>query len=429
MRSINELKQALLAGEYTDKLAWLYGCSADATKSIASRYAYILQQLETTFGSHDHAALFSAPGRTEIGGNHTDHQHGCVLAGAVNIDMIAAVAPNGLDKIRLVSEGYEAISVDTGDLDKRMEEENTSISILRGTCSAYASRGAQLFGMDIYVASNVPKGSGVSSSAAFEVLLGTIFNDIFMGENKVTPIAIAQIGQWVENVYFGKPCGLMDQMASSVGGVVGIDFADPAAPIVESISLDLVDAGLALCILDSGADHADLTDEYAAIPSECKAAARMCGAEVLRDVDFGRFIDNIPGIRAEFGDRTVLRAMHFFADNARVPQQIQALKNQDYDRFLALINESGHSSWECLQNVSAAGAVTQQAVAITISIAKQILAGRGAVRVHGGGFAGTVQAFVPVDMVERFKVETEAILGKDACKVMVIRPVGGIRIA
>ena len=424
-----ELKNSLASGVYDEKLAWLYCCEIAQAREYADRYQYVLSALDDVFGPHAFATIFSAPGRTEIGGNHTDHQHGCVLAGAVNMDMIAAVAPNALGQLRLKSEGYDLICIDISDLVKRSEEENTSLAILRGTCAAYISRGAKVSGLDIYVASNVPKGSGVSSSAAFEVLLGTILNELFMGEKKSTAIEIAQIGQWVENVYFGKPCVLMDQMASSVGGVVGIDFADPSAPIVENIAFDLSEAGLSLCILDSGADHADLTDEYAAIPAECKAIAAYCGAAVLRDVDFDIFLKNISECRAQFGDRAVLRAMHFFADNARVPKQIQALKNKDYATFLQLITESGHSSWECLQNVSPAGAVKHQAVAITIAVAKRILGGRGAVRVHGGGFAGTVQAFVPVDMVAEFKQKTEAFLGNDACKVMLIRPVGGIRIA
>ena len=428
MVMVTELQQVLSGGALSQKLAWLYGCTEAESASYAKRYLHVLEGLEETFGAHETATIFSAPGRTEIGGNHTDHQHGCVLAGAVNIDMIAAVAPNALGQMRLMSEGYAPLTIELADLEKRPEEENTSAAILRGTCAAYAQRGGKLTGLDIYVASNVPKGSGVSSSAAFEVLLGTICNELFMGDQKVSAIAIAQIGQWVENVYFGKPCGLMDQMASSVGGVVGIDFADPAAPIVEQIELDLADAGLALCILDSGADHADLTDEYAAIPADCKAIAAACGKQVLRDVDMSVFVEKLTECRQAFGDRAVLRAMHFFADNARVPQQIQALKDRDYDTFLRLIDASGHSSWECLQNVTAAGAVKQQAVALTISIAKLILGGRGAVRVHGGGFAGTVQAFVPVDMVPEFKQRTEAILGSGCCNVMVIRPVGGIRL-
>ena len=429
MLSVKEIKQRLLSGGCDEKLVWLYGCEADQVQLYAQRYVQVLDALDAAFGTHEAAALFSAPGRTELGGNHTDHQHGCVLAGSVNIDIISAVSANDLGVIRLKSEGYDPISVELSDLNKRQEEENTSAAILRGTCAAFAARGAKLTGLDISMISNVPKGSGVSSSAAFEVLLGTIFNELFMEENKATPVQIAQIGQWVENVYFGKPCGLMDQMACSVGGVVGIDFADPANPIVEQVELDLHDAGLALCILDSGADHADLTDEYAAIPADCKAVARICGAEVMRDVDEAVFAEKIPQCRTELGDRAVLRAMHFFADNGRVPRQVQALKDRDYAAFLALVEQSAHSSWEYLQNITPAGFVRQQAVAIAIALSCRILNGRGAVRVHGGGFAGTVQAFVPLDMVARFKAETEAVLGENSCNVMVIRPVGGIRIA
>ena len=428
MKTIHALRRALHSGDYADKIMWLYGCDRQAVSAYTERYLHVLTALDQVFGVHETAALFSAPGRTEIGGNHTDHQHGRVLAGAVNIDMIAAAAPNGLHTIRLQSEGYPAICVELDQLDKIDAEENTSAAILRGTCYAYAARGAKLQGTDIYVASNVPKGSGVSSSAAFEVLLGTIFNELFLDDSKVTAIEIAKIGQWVENVYFGKPCGLMDQMASSVGGVVGIDFADPNAPVVESIGLDLADAGLALCIIDSGADHADLTDEYAAVPAECKAVAKHCGAEVLRDVPYGDFLNQLPACRQSLGDRAVLRAMHFYADNERVSKQIKALQSKDYATFLALVSESGHSSWEYLQNISPAGAVKQQAVAITIALAKDILAGMGAVRVHGGGFAGTVQAFVPLDMVTQFRDQMNAYLGQGHCNVMVIRPVGGIRL-
>ncbi len=429
MQSINIIQQNLSAGVYADKLCWLYGCDALSANTYAQRYAQVLQDLENTFGRHETAALFSAPGRTELGGNHTDHQHGCVLAGSVNIDIICAVAYNDLGTIRLKSEGYDPISVDISDLVKRESEENTSVAILRGTCAAYVQRGARLSGLDITMISNVPKGSGVSSSAAFEVLLGTVFNDLFMEQQKLNPVQIAQIGQWVENVYFGKPCGLMDQMACSVGGVVGIDFADPTAPIVERVEFDLHDAGLSLCILDSGADHADLTDEYAAIPADCKAVANICGKDVLRDVDYSVFHEKIPVCRQQLGDRPVLRAMHFFADNGRVPLQIHALKEKNFEMFLDLVKDSAHSSWEYLQNITPAGYVKHQAVAITIALCRQILGDRGAVRVHGGGFAGTVQAFVPVDMVAAFKAKTEKILGQNTCNVMTIRPVGGIRIA
>ena len=412
----------------TDTLCRLYGCSEEGASAFADRYDRVLALLEETFGPHETGALFSAPGRTELGGNHTDHQRGCVLAGSVNMDILAAVAPNALGQIRLKSEGYETIAVDISDLGKRLEEENTSAAILRGTCKAYEDLGAKLSGLDIAMISNVPKGSGVSSSAAFEVLLGTILNELFL-EDKVDSVKIAQIGQWVENVYFGKPCGLMDQMACSVGGAVAIDFANPQHPIVEQIDFDLHKFDHALCIIDSGADHADLTDEYAAIPGECKAVARLCGADVLRQVPFATFLQNMALCRKELGDRAVLRALHFYSENARVPLQVQAIKDGDFDTFLRLEKESCHSSWEYLQNITPAGYTEQQAVAVTIALAREILGSRGAVRVHGGGFAGTVQAFVPLDLVDSFKARMEAILGANTCNVMIIRPVGGVRMA
>lgn len=424
MKPISVWKQELTDGTHTDRLASLYCCAPEQTPAQAARYAAVLDGLEKTFGSHAEAGLYSAPGRTEIGGNHTDHQHGRVLAGSVNIDMIAAAGPNSLNQLRVQSEGYDLCVIDLSDLTARKEEENTSAAILRGECAAFVQRGAALSGLDVYISSNVPKGSGVSSSAAFEVLIGVILNDLFMTE-KVSPIAIAQIGQWAENVYFGKPCGLMDQMASSVGNIITIDFADPAHPDVEPVAVDFSKAGLALCILDSGADHADLTDEYAAIPTECRAVAAVCGGEVLRDVPFETFISKLPECRKACGDRAVLRAFHIYADNGRVAKQVAALRNGDFDTFLALVNESGNSSWEYLQNIIPAGYKEHQEVGVTIAAAKHLLNGRGAVRVHGGGFAGTAQAFVPLDMLDEFKAGLEAILGEGHCHVLSIRPEGG----
>ena len=424
MKPISVWKQELTDGTHTDRLASLYCCAPEQTPAQAARYAAVLDGLEKTFGSHTEAGLYSAPGRTEIGGNHTDHQHGRVLAGSVNIDMIAAAGPNSLNQLRVQSEGYDLCVIDLADLTTRKEEENTSAAILRGECAAFVQRGAALSGLDVYISSNVPKGSGVSSSAAFEVLIGVILNDLFMTE-KVSPIAIAQIGQWAENVYFGKPCGLMDQMASSVGNIITIDFADPAHPDVEPVAVDFSKAGLALCILDSGADHADLTDEYAAIPTDCRAVAAVCGGEVLRDVPFETFISKIPECRKACGDRAVLRAFHIYADNDRVAKQVAALRSGDFDTFLALVNESGNSSWEYLQNVIPAGYKEHQEVGVTIAAAKHLLGGRGAVRVHGGGFAGTAQAFVPLDMLDEFKAGMEAILGEGHCHVLSIRPEGG----
>lgn len=424
MKSIPVWKQELSDGVHAARLASLYCCAPAETASEAARYAAVLDGLEKTFGSHAEAGLYSAPGRTEIGGNHTDHQHGRVLAGSVNIDMIAAAAPNDKNQLRVQSEGYDLCVIDLNDLEARKEEENTTAALLRGECAAFTQRGAKLAGLDIYISSNVPKGSGVSSSAAFEVLIGVILNDCFMAE-KVSPIAIAQIGQWAENVYFGKPCGLMDQMASSVGNIITIDFASPAKPVVEPVAVDFSKAGLALCILDSGADHADLTDEYAAIPAECRAVAAVCGGEVLRDVPFETFLAKLPECRRQCGDRAVLRAFHVYADNDRVAKQVAALHDGDFDTFLSLVNESGRSSWEYLQNVIPAGYKEHQEVGVTIAAAKHLLGDKGAVRVHGGGFAGTVQAFVPVEMLDEFKAGMEAILGEGRCHVLSIRPEGG----
>ena len=424
MKPISVWKQELAGGTHTARLASLYCCSPEQTAAHAARYAAVLDGLEATFGAHTEAGLYSAPGRTEIGGNHTDHQHGRVLAGSVNIDMIAAAAPNSLNQLRVQSEGYDLCVIDLADLAARKEEENTTISLLRGACEAFRQRGAALSGLDVYVASNVPKGSGVSSSAAFEVLIGVILNDCFMTE-KVSPIEIAQIGQWAENVYFGKPCGLMDQMASSVGNIITIDFADPAHPDVEPVAVDFSKAGLALCILDSCADHADLTDEYAAVPAECRAVAAVCGGEVLRDVPFDTFLAKLPECRKQCGDRAVLRAFHIYADNDRVAKQVAALREGDFDTFLSLVTESGDSSWEYLQNVIPAGYKEHQEMGVTIAAAKHYLNGKGAVRVHGGGFAGTAQAFVPVEMLADFKAHMEAILGEGRCHVLSIRPEGG----
>ena len=424
MKSIPVWKQELSDGVHAARLASLYCCAPAETASEAARYAAVLDGLEKTFGSHAEAGLYSAPGRTEIGGNHTDHQHGRVPAGSVNIDMIAAAAPNDKNQLCVQSEGYDLCIIDLNDLEARKEEENTTASLLRGECAAFTQRGAKLSGLDVYISSNVPKGSGVSSSAAFEVLIGVILNDCFMTE-KVSPIAIAQIGQWAENVYFGKPCGLMDQMASSVGNIITIDFASPAKPVVEPVAVDFSKAGLALCILDSGADHADLTDEYAAIPAECRAVAAVCGGEVLRDVPFETFLAKLPECRRQCGDRAVLRAFHVYADNDRVAKQVAALHDGDFDTFLSLVNESGCSSWEYLQNVIPAGYKEHQEVGVTIAAAKHLLGDKGAVRVHGGGFAGTVQAFVPVEMLDEFKAGMEAILGEGRCHVLSIRPEGG----
>ena len=369
---------------------------------------------------------FSAPGRTEIGGNHTDHQHGCVLAAAVNLETVADVSLNGSDKILVQSEGYPAFYVDLTDLSVHEEEKNTTAALVRGVAAAFVQRGAKLQGFDMAVTSTVLPGSGLSSSAAFEVLVGTILNELFF-EKKLSAIEIAQIGQYAENVYFGKPCGLMDQMASSVGGLVFIDFEDPAKPQIEKVSFDLAKAGYALCIIDSGADHADLTDEYAAITRELKELCVFFGKEYLRQIPETDFMAALPELRKTVSDRAILRAMHVYQENERVVAQATALKNNAIDLFLRLVTESGHSSWMYMQNICPAGAVQKQPVAYALALCDSLLRGKGAYRVHGGGFAGTVQAFVPHHMLDGFKEAVEAGLGKGSCHVLNVRSCGGIR--
>ena len=371
--------------------------------------------------------VFSAPGRTEIAGNHTDHQHGCVLAAAVNLETVADVCLNGSNMIRVQSKGYPAFEVSLDDLSVREEEKNTTSALIRGVASCFAEKGAKLEGFDAVVCSTVLPGSGLSSSAAFEVLFGTILNELFFNQN-LSAIEIAQIGQYAENVYFGKPCGLMDQMASSVGSLVFIDFEDPAQPKVEKISFDLSEAGFALCIIDSGADHADLTDEYAAIPAEMKQVCSFFGKEVLRQIPEDEFFAALPKLRGTVSDRAILRAMHIYEENQRVMDQVHALKKQNVDLFLELIKESGRSSWMYLQNITPTGAVMHQEVAVALALCKKLLANKGAYRVHGGGFAGTVQAFVPVDLLPKFKAEIENVLGEGKCHVLSIRSEGGIRV-
>ena len=368
--------------------------------------------------------LFSAPGRTELGGNHTDHQLGRVLAGAVSVDTLAAVAPNGEGLIRVQSEGYPLCTLSLEELDVRPAEFGSTLSLIRGVAARITQLGHAVHGFDAYVTSRVLPGSGLSSSAAFEVLLGTVINSL--DGCGLSAIEIAQIGQYAENVYFGKPCGLMDQMASSVGGIVTIDFADASRPVVEPLDFDFASCGHALCIVNSGADHADLTDEYAAIPREMKAVCAVFGKEHLREVDEDAFYARLREVRAAAGDRAALRAMHFFEDNRRVALQVEALKAKDFARFLDLVNESGRSSWLYLQNVVPTGSTLHQELALSLALAARLLQGRGASRVHGGGFAGTIQAFVPLDLLDAFRGGMEAVLGKGSCQVLSIRPEGGI---
>ena len=368
---------------------------------------------------------FSAPGRTEVSGNHTDHQRGRVLAGAVNLDTVAAVRANGTNMIRIQSKGYPMCEVSLEELEPVASEINSTPALIRGVAARFTEMGCKVEGFDAYCESTVLPGSGLSSSAAYEVLIGTIINHMFFG-GKVSQPEIAQIGQYAENVFFGKPCGLMDQTASAVGNLVTIDFADKNHPDIRPVNVDFGAYGHALCIIDSRADHADLTDEYAAVTLELKAICDHFGKEVTNEIPEDEFYAAIPVLREKCGDRAVMRAIHEYNENRRVVKQVSALESGDFESFLKLTKESGYSSWMYLQNVIPAGYVKEQAMAVALGLCEHYLQGRGAYRVHGGGFAGTVQAFVPHDILDQFKAGIDAALGEGACHILSIRPQGGV---
>ncbi|MBQ3530301.1 MAG: galactokinase [Oscillospiraceae bacterium] len=379
---------------------------------------------ESIFGEKPER-YFSAPGRTEIGGNHTDHQRGRVLAAAVNLDTVAAVRVNGTDKIRILSKGYPMCEIDVTELTPKEDEINSTPALIRGVAARFAQLGCEVKGFDAYCESTVLPGSGLSSSAAYEVLIGTIIDYLFF-DAKVSQAEVAQIGQYAENVFFGKPCGLMDQTASAVGNLVTIDFFDKDNPVIKPVNFDFSSCGHALCIIDTRASHADLTDEYAAIPGEIKKVAEYFGKEVLSEIPEEEFFAAVPVLREKCGDRAVIRAIHFYQENARVPKQVEALEKGDFEEFLKLIKESGYSSYMYLQNVIPAGYKEHQDVALALAMCEHFLEGKGAYRVHGGGFAGTVQAFVPFEILERFRKGMDEILGEGACHVLSIRPQGGV---
>ena len=392
------------------------------------RYAKAEEAFREYFGSLGEHRFFSAPGRTEICGNHTDHNNGKVFAASVDLDVIAVVELTGDNFITIKSEGFPEDKIDINDLEVKDEEKNTSISLIRGVCAGFKKNGFKLTGFRAYTTSNVMKGSGLSSSAAFEVLVGTILS--YLGnDGQISAVKIAQISQYAENVYFGKPSGLMDQMASSVGGFIAIDFKDNSSPIIESIPCDFAKYGHALCIIDAKGDHADLTDEYASIPAEMKQIAAFFGCDNLRHLSLADISLNINELRSRFGDRAVLRAIHFFHENERVDKLVHALKSGSFEDFLSSVKESGDSSFKYLQNIYANSDITHQCLSIALNIAENSLHRKGACRVHGGGFAGTIQAFVPTEDLTQFKVNMEKVFGNGSCHVLTVRPIGGTEVA
>ncbi len=432
MRSCLLLLTDLSSGTFDSTLAAFY--SADGTQASLEhsreRAIRVVKGFQASFtpSERGRAALFSGPGRTEIGGNHTDHQHGHVLCASVDMDMLACAAPNRTDVIRIQSEGYPALEVKLNSLLPREQERNSSTALVRGVAAKIQEQGYALSGFDAYVSSNVLSGSGLSSSAAYEILIGSIINHFFCAD-ALDAVQLAKIGQYAENIYFGKPCGLMDQMGASVGGAVAIDFLDPASPIMEKVDYDFTKSGHALCIVDSGSCHADLTSDYAAITQEMGAVAAYFGKSVLREVPEEDFRLAIQTLRVICGDRAVLRAMHFFEDDRRAVQEAQALKAGDFKKFLSLVNASGRSSTALLQNTWAIANPKQQAVPLALAEGERLLDGTGAIRVHGGGFAGTIQAFVPNEKVDTFKAGMETLLGPGKCHILHIRPQGGCVVA
>ncbi|SJZ98177.1 galactokinase [Anaerorhabdus furcosa] len=420
---ITEIKQNLLAGKFDEQLKMI-NCRDDI-ENEKDRYAKLLDQALAKFGD-DEAHLICAPGRTEVGGNHTDHQQGRVLAASVNMDIATVVVPCA-NACEYYAEGFEVKPVSVDDLAIKEEEKFTSESLIRGTLARFKELGYHIGGFKAISHSNVLQGSGISSSAAFEVLLGTILSEIY-NDGKIDHVEIAKIGQYAENNYFMKPCGLLDQMACSVGGFVTIDFKDKQNPIVEQVKFDFAHSDYALCLVDTKGSHADLSDEYGLMPKEMKDVAKVLGKEVLSQCTKEEFLKNIKKIREQCSDRALLRAIHFFNETDRVIDQVNALKNNDLETFKKLIIESGYSSYMYLQNVYTTKDIENQNLSLALAISEQLLQNSGAYRVHGGGLAGTIQAFVPKTMLEEYKNQMNEIYGDGSCFVLSIRPVGGYKI-
>ena len=419
------MKKLLLDGLLDGKLAFLYG--AQAVPCQRNRFLSVLDHFSETFPNQQNPQLFSSPGRTEIGGNHTDHQHGCVVAASVDLDIAAAAAPNSEGLIRVLSEGYPLTIVELSDLSVCEAEYNQTSALIRGVADGFQQRGYMVGGFDVYMTSNVLQGSGLSSSAAFEVMIATILNHLYH-DGQMDPVVVAQIGQYAENVHFGKPCGLLDQMACSVGGYIAVDFYDPSKPIVEKIDFDFTRSGYTMCIVDTKGSHADLTDEYAAVPKDMKSVAACFGKEVLRQVPARDFYEKMGELRGNVSDRALLRASHFYEENIRAQQMAHALRIGDFQLFLRLSQESGQSSYMYLQNVYTCKDPQNQSVSLALCTAQRLLRGQGSCRVHGGGFAGTIQCFVPNEQVEEFRCKMEKITGEGTCHLLSIRPVGGVKL-
>lgn len=424
MKNLNVIEYELKSGIYDSKLKDVY---VDETVISYNRERYIaaLEKFGKLFGEKD-VEIYSAPGRSEVCGNHTDHQNGHVLATSINLDAIAVAAPRRDMTIKLVSGDYPMVVIDLKDIEKKDSELETTAALIRGVAAGLQKKKYRIGGFEAYVTSDVLMGAGMSSSAAFESLMGTIISGMY-NNMEVSGVDIAKIGQFAENEYFGKPCGLMDQMACSVGGLIYIDFADKENPVIRQVPCDFEEKAYSLCIVDTKGSHADLTDDYAAIPLEMKQVAEFFGKKYLREVDKEEFFGSLAGLRKKVSDRCVLRAVHFFTEQERVSQGVYALKNNDFDGFLSVIKKSGDSSCKMLQNIYSSKDVNTQNVTVALAASEYELGDQGVCRIHGGGFAGTIQAFVKNEAVGDYKTFMESVFGKDSCHVLKVRPYGGIK--
>lgn len=419
------LIQGLRSGKYQDLLKDIY-VDEEVLDYQQKRYIKAVENFEGQYGEKE-VEIYSAPGRSEVGGNHTDHQYGKVLATSINLDVIAVVAKTEDNKITLASEGHGTAIVDLSSLLPKKEEEGKSEALIRGVAAGLMDEGYQVGGFEGYASSDVLSGSGMSSSAAYEVLIGNILSGLY-NNMQLDPVRIAQVSQYAENRYFGKPCGLMDQMASSIGGLININFSNPQIPAVKQVEVDFEAYGYSLCIVDTKGSHADLTGDYAAVPAEMKKIAEYFHKPVLGKVGEGEFYKNIPKLREYAGDRAVLRAIHFFEENKRVDEQVEALEWGDFEGFKRLIKASGDSSFKYLQNVYSSHKIDEQNVSIALAVSDTALGEMGVSRVHGGGFAGTIQAFVSNRIVKDYKKTIEDVFGEGSCHILKVRKYGGIRV-
>lgn len=427
MAKVTEVINTLKDRKSDGILVELYGNKPGVIEKQTARYIELIGKFLSLFPESDDIEIFSTPGRTEVGGNHADHNAGRVLAAAVDLDVVAVVSRNDKGIIIVQSEGYPKNIINITELSPVESEKYTSAALIRGVCARMKDLGYNLGGFNAYVTSNVLKGSGLSSSAAFEVLIVTILNHLY-NEGKVNDILNAQIAQYSENNYFGKPCGLMDQTTCAVGGFVTIDFKDFENPVVKKVDFNFASSGFSMVIVDTGGNHADLNEDYAAIEHEMKDVARAFGGKVLREFSAQKVLDNISYLRTKVNDRAILRAIHFYADDQKVVNQVEALEKNDFGQFLSLIIQSGYSSWMLCQNCYSHKNIEEQGISVALAVTESMLKGRGAWRVHGGGFAGTIQVFVPNDLLGEYIEKMQSIFGENSCYELIVRPVGTVKL-